>query len=134
MNDWPGVQAPGATWSTIAFVRAGEPVVTVHAEHSKDIVKGLAGRTSLPEGQGMLFDMGANAAHFFWMRGVLIPLDFIFIRDRDGGDGVVMDLVENAQPGDETRRSGVGRFVLEVPGGWVARHGVRAGMRVDLQV
>jgi uncharacterized protein len=42
--------------------------------------KGLGGRSSLPQDSGMLFVFDTkNAKPTFWMKGMLIPLDFIWI-------------------------------------------------------
>ena len=93
-----------------------------------DAAHGLMGRAVLGVDSGMLFDLGRDSDHQFWMRGMRIPLDMIFL---DGADRVV-GIVENAQPGDETRRGvgGLSRRVLEVNAGWAAEHGVAAGQRV----
>jgi uncharacterized protein len=91
-------------------------------------VRGLMGRAFLRPDEGMLFDMLQDADHRFWMRGMLIPLDMIFLDSNDRIVGIVADV----QPGDETRQD-VGtpsRRVLEVNAGWVAQHGVAPGQRV----
>ena len=131
MNEWRYAQLP-VTWRTVTFTRAGAPLVRVRAEVARDNAAGLMGRTELPEGQGMLFDMGQNSMHRFWMKGVPIPLDIVFLFSRGPSEAIVSGVVENAQPQSETFHWGSGRWVLEVPGGWTVRHGVRAGQRVDL--
>lgn len=55
--------------------------------------KGLGGRTSLAEGEGMLFIFPKEDKYPFWMKGVSFPLDFIWIK----GDKVA-DLLENVSP------------------------------------
>lgn len=110
-----------ARWTVVSFPEVG---ATVTAEWAADR-RGLMGRRALPEGQGMLFDMGRNADHGVYMKNTLIPLDMIFI----SAAGVVVGIVECARPLDETLRTvGVSsRYVLEVNGGWCRRHGVRVG-------
>ncbi len=90
------------------------------------------GRTRVPEGTGMLFDMGRLDVHRFWMEGTLVPLDMVFM----GPDWVVVGIVPNAVPFDRTLRGvqALSRYVLEVPGGWSARHGVVPGQRADVVV
>jgi uncharacterized membrane protein (UPF0127 family) len=43
--------------------------------------QGLSGKSSLPQDQGMLFIFKTAAQYPFWMKGMKIPLDMIFIKD-----------------------------------------------------
>jgi len=43
--------------------------------------KGLSGRRSLPEKNGMLFTFGQQREHSFWMKDMQFPLDMVWIRD-----------------------------------------------------
>ena len=93
--------------------------------------RGLMYRTSLAEGRGMLFVFDADRNHSFWMKNTLIPLDLLFI----ARDGMVVGIHPNATP-LSTADISVGkpsRYVLEVPGGWAARHGIAAGARVEFR-
>ncbi len=93
--------------------------------------RGLMWRTELPDGTGMLFIFPAEVVQSFWMRNTLIPLDMVFI-DRKLR---VVGVVQWAEPHTLTART-VGKpslYVLEVPGGWAARNGVRAGSTVELE-
>lgn len=92
--------------------------------------RGLMWRKELPEGEGMLFVFGETAEHNFWMKNTLIPLDLVFL----GPEASVVGVVENTEPQSLVPR-GVGKpsaYVLEVPGGWCARHGLRAGAKLQL--
>lgn len=92
------------------------------------IQQGLMFRPHLDPDAGMLFVFPQEADHQFFMRNTLIPLDMIFI----GSDLRVVGVVPNAVPLTETRR-GAGRpsmYVLEVNGGWAAKHGVTLGAPV----
>lgn len=94
--------------------------------------RGLMWRRELAPGHGMLFVFEGEEDHSFWMKNTLIPLDLIFIR----AGLTVAGVVENAEPRTLTGRS-VGRpsrFVLEVPGGWAAKAGVREGTKVSLDL
>ena len=93
--------------------------------------RGLMYRSSLAEGRGMLFVFDQDGNHTFWMRNTLIPLDMLFI----ARDGTVVGIHANATP-LSTANIAVGkpsRYVLEVPGGWTARHGIAVGARVELR-
>lgn len=92
--------------------------------------RGMMWRTSLAEGKGMLFLFPRDQVHSFWMMNTLIPLDMIFL----GADGTVRGIIESAEPRTTTPRS-IGlpaRHVLEVPGGWSRRIGLRVGARAEL--
>src|SRR5438552_2454239 len=93
--------------------------------------RGLMYRSSLAEGRGMLFVFDQDGNHTFWMRNTLIPLDMLFI----ARDGMVVGIHANATP-LSTANIAVGRpsrYVLEVPGGWAARHGIAAGAQVEFR-
>ena len=65
------------------------------------------------------------------MRNTLIPLDLMFI-DRKLR---VVGVVQWAEPRTITSRT-VGKpslYVLEVPGGWTSRNGVRTGSTIELE-
>lgn len=85
---------------------------------------GLMNRPSLGEMEGMIFVWPEVQRNVFWMKNTLIPLDMIFV---EGGKVVAIE--PDAKPMDETPIDpGVDSdAVLEVKGGWAARHGVRVG-------
>lgn len=125
--------APPLPRGSVRWVDAfGEPVevrVEVAATPGSR-ERGLMWRTSLPDGEGMLFVFGEVADHTFWMKNTLIPLDLVFL----GADGAVLGVVENTEP-QSLQGRGVGKpsaYVLEVPGGWSSRHGLRAGAKLQL--
>src|SRR5437870_11367847 len=123
-----------STGGPVARVHAGGAVVEVAlevADTPETRTRGLMYRTDLPEGRGMLFVFDEDTDHEFWMKNTLIPLDMIFI----ARDGRVAGVHADATP-LSTVSIGVGRpsrFVLEVPGGWTARHRVAAGDQVELR-
>jgi len=92
--------------------------------------RGLMFRKELPEGRGMLFLFDEEGEHAFWMKDTLIPLDLIFV----DSSGRVTGIIARARPLTlEPRSGGPSRMVLEVPGGWAAAHGVRAGDRMTVE-
>jgi uncharacterized membrane protein (UPF0127 family) len=91
------------------------------------MARGLMGRTSLGQDEGMLFLMGRRAEHFFYMRQTRIALDLIFI-DYDQVVGIL-----TLATFDETKY-GIGRpstCVLEVNGNYANQHGILAGINVS---
>jgi uncharacterized membrane protein (UPF0127 family) len=108
---------------------AGEIAVRVEVVSTPPLLqRGLMYRQHLPLDAGMLFLMGDEDDHAFFMRNTLIPLDIIFITR----DLTIAGIVENAEPKTETLRR-VGKpslYVLEVNGGWTRSHQVVAGAKV----
>lgn len=100
------------------------------ADSEAERATGLMFRESLGENQGMLFVFPSDTQSSFWMRNTLISLDMVFI----DVNGLVVDLIENATPESDTlltpRQSY--RYVLEVNGGFAARHGVPIGGRAQI--
>lgn len=91
--------------------------------------RGLMYRSSLPEDHGMLFVFPDPEDHSFWMKNTLIPLDMLFIAH----DGRIVGIHADAVPLSLAPLSvGVpSSLVLEVNGGWAARHSVRTGDRLE---
>ena len=94
---------------------------------------GLSDTPSLSNGSGMLFPYDESSNHTYVMRGMDYPLDIVFI----GSDGRINAIRGAPAPGpdedgESIRRTGTGKYVLEVPRGWMARHGIRVGHRVRI--
>lgn len=90
-------------------------------------IQGLSDRPFMAENEGMLFVYEKPGKPSFWMKDMLFPLDFIYIKD----DRVV-DLVENVQPEgpDPIKRIAPKTYtlyVLEVNAGVVQRHNIKIG-------
>ena len=121
----PKADAPSVALET----PQGEVNVTVEVVATRPkIERGLMFREHLPPDAGMLFIMGGEADHTFYMRNTLIPLDMIFITK----DMKIAGIVERAEPRTETLRSvgATSLYVLEVNGGWTAAHQVKPGAKV----
>lgn len=100
------------------------------ASNDRDRVRGLMFRRSMPAEAGMIFVFPDEAPRSFWMENTYLPLDMIFAR----ADGTILGAVENAEPLTRTSRAvkGAAKFVLEVNGGFCARHGIAPGDRLEL--
>lgn len=110
---------------------AGDAAVTVELALTREAqARGLMFRTELPESAGMLFVFGEEGERSFWMSNTPIPLDILYIR----GDGVIRTIAARTTPYSEKSIPSRGpvRYVLEVPGGWSERHGVKPGDTVTL--
>ncbi|OGY92765.1 MAG: hypothetical protein A3B31_03215 [Candidatus Komeilibacteria bacterium RIFCSPLOWO2_01_FULL_53_11] len=113
-------------------VRVGDREVDVQVAHSAaDQERGLGGVPSLSWDEGMLFVFSEAESHTFWMQGMLMPIDIIWISgDRvvgieksvpppeAGAEGQDLALYPSPQPVDRA---------LEVRSGFAKRYGVQTG-------
>jgi uncharacterized membrane protein (UPF0127 family) len=132
----PPPSPPPAPPANAAKVYLGTPKgdVTVNVEvvaTRPKIERGLMYRENLPPDDGMLFMMGEESVHTFWMHNTLIPLDMIFIRK----DMTIAGVVANAEPKTDTPRrvDDTSFYVLEVNAGYCAAHGVAKDAKVRFE-
>src|SRR5574337_205552 len=99
------------------------------ARTAREQARGLGGRASLPRGEGMLFPFDAAEHRTFWMKGMLIPLDIVWIRE-----GKVVTINANIPPPRPHETPAVVRhladLVLEVPAGYAQEMGISEGQTV----
>jgi uncharacterized membrane protein (UPF0127 family) len=105
--------------------RGGEIVCDrcVVADSAFSRARGLLGRSSLAEGEGLLL-RPASAIHTWFMR---FPIDAVFLAE----DGAVLRIAAELRPWRAARRRGA-RAVLELAAGECARRGLQAGDRLVL--
>lgn len=108
------------------------------AESPEERYRGLSGLSELCERCGLLFVFPDSHERFFVMREMNFPIDIVFI-----DDGQVIHVEENLPPDDpKTRESertiyrshGASSRVLELGAGSVARHGIKAGDKVNISI
>lgn len=90
--------------------------------------RGLMGRETLGDREGMLFIFPTASVRRFWMKGTLIPLDLIGINE-----GVVVSVVSMVPcEADPCTRypTGFAEAALEVAAGVAAELGIRVGTPV----
>lgn len=110
----------------------GKQLAAVSVEVANDDTKrevGLMYRKHLDDYAGMIFVFPQPAPLKFWMKNTVIPLDMIFADQT----GRVTGVVANAVPFSETPLGvpGLSQYVLEVNGGFAARHSIVAGDRME---
>ncbi len=111
----------------------GRVTITVEVVHTaQEQARGLGGRSSLLRGRGMLFPFDAAKPRVFWMKGMLIPIDILWIRE-----GKLVAIDANIAPPrlHETPAvvSQVADMVLEVPAGFAQEMGVTVGQMVRIR-
>ena len=123
INDYEGQQ--------VAFERATFNVEL--AVTPEQIARGLMGRQHLDDREGMLFIFKAEGLHSFWMKGMVISLDIVWI----DADSTVTGVTANVPPATEsTVPSSYSPpqpilYVLEINGGRAEEAGIRAGSVVE---
>jgi uncharacterized membrane protein (UPF0127 family) len=107
------------------WVTLGPTGVKAEVVHTPgNIYLGLGYRQELPEGQGMLFLMPRKEPQNFCMRGMKFPIDIVWI-----AGGKIVGLEKNVSPkftGTLCSPQPV-KYVLEVPGGFCDRSGIKVG-------
>lgn len=90
---------------------------------------GLGGRTNLSDDEGMLFEFIGERVPAFWMKGMLIPIDIIWINQ-----GYIIGINSNVPPDDGKRLyspPSSASSVLEVAAGWTSRHRTVIGDHIE---
>ncbi|MBI4094378.1 MAG: DUF192 domain-containing protein [Candidatus Liptonbacteria bacterium] len=118
---------------------AGKTFSVLIADTAIERTRGLSGRPSLREDEGMLFLFESPGAYGFWMKGMRFPIDIVWIRgDRVVGITEHVPVPTSAlnlptyyppEPVDPVRdriSNGVDA-VLEINAGLAARHGFQIG-------
>ena len=90
--------------------------------------KGLMGRESMAEDQGMLFVYDRDSRKSFWMKNTLIPLSIAYIA-ADGTIREIYDMEPLSTRIVDSRHSV--RYALEVNQGAFQRHGIKEGDKVE---
>lgn len=126
----------GTPTGSLSQVKINEALVNVAvADTAEARSQGLGGRESLATDSGMLFVFSSPDKYSFWMKGMKIPLDFIWIT----GDKVT-DLLPNIPPPDPgVPDDNLPRYqpvvavdrVLEVNAGFISAHSIKVGDSVE---
>lgn len=103
------------------------------ARTAREQARGLGGRASLPRGEGMLFPFDAIERRTFWMKGMLIPLDIVWIQKEK-----IVAIDANIPPPQAHETPAVVRhvadLVLEVPAGFTREMNIGVGQTVRVTV
>lgn len=105
------------------------------AKTKEERIKGLSGRSSLEENEGMLFVFEDETnASVFWMKDMLIPIDIIWINE-----GKIVRIDKNVAapakdtPDEDLKTYSAGKpvdFVLEVNAGFADSNSIKVGDNV----
>jgi uncharacterized protein len=112
----------------IAELTAGMHVI--HAELAvtpNQQATGMMFRRGMGANEGMLFVNEDSGVRCFWMRNTLIPLSIAFIAE----DGTIVNIADMTPKSEQSHCSAKPvRYALEVPQGWFAKRGFKAGLKL----
>ncbi len=125
-----GCDPGGSRVAIVALDHSVRATITVEiASTPQQRELGLMYRKQMDENAGMLFVFPAAVVQKFWMKNTFIPLDMIFA----DASGAIVGIVANAVPFSETEvgPDAPSQYVVEVNGGFSARHGIKTGDRLQ---
>ena len=118
-----------------AEVKIGSAVFKV--EIANTIIKhsrGLSGRQRLADDEGMLFTFSGPGFYSFWMKGMIFPIDIIWISE-DRIIGIESNIPPPASISDNLTTYAP-RFaidkVLEINAGLAERYGFKIGQQIEI--
>jgi uncharacterized membrane protein (UPF0127 family) len=124
-----------APLQTSEILVGGVPLTVELAYQPADLQRGLGYRDGLAPGTGMLFLFEQPAPRSFWMKGMRFCLDIIWIEGgavQGAAESVCPDPADIDDADRPTQKSpSPVSYVLEVPAGWMAEHGVTTGTAVE---
>lgn len=116
--------------SGLPTVRIGEALVYVEfARTPSEMSRGLSGRRSLPENNGMFFVYDAPGFYHFWMPNMYFSIDIIWLDE----NYIIVDITHDLSPDtypETFTSSQPAQYVLEVNAGWARLNEVSVGMQV----
>lgn len=105
-------------------IRVGDQELFVEIADTLQLqVRGLSGRPSLGEQEGMLFVYESPQILSFWMKDMNFAIDIIWIDGNRAITGIIANVSPDTFPQTFSSVSPA-QYVLEVPAGWAERHGV----------
>ncbi len=131
----PAPHQSGKSLTLIPVVAPLQRLILAVASTESDRELGLMCVTALAPQHGMIFVFAGSGLQQFWMKRTLVPLDMVWVAADGRVTSVAADVPASSvdTPDDAVaRRSGEGRFVIELRGGEAALDGVRPGVRLAL--
>lgn len=122
---------------TYAVLPNGEKITLTLARTDEERARGLSGRTSLKEDEGMYFIFPGEDRYGFWMKGMKISIDIIWIQK-----GEVVSISENVPPEPEKSDESLSVYhpsqpvnsVLEMKAGSVKRYTISEGSKIQIKI
>lgn len=133
---WDEPQEPQGGVATVAVVTLAAVTFRLEvADRSELWSRGLAGRAAVPENGGMIFVFPAAAPHAFWMKGMRVPIDIVWLRGQRLVSVTANVLPEPGKPDSLLTRypsPGPVDTVIELRAGRAAELGIHPGQEVSV--
>lgn len=105
------------------------------ADDNIERAQGLSGRSVLGDYDGMLFIMSTEGYHGFWMKDMLISLDFLFLDSK----GFIVGIKENVPPCSSNVCNSFSssvpfKYVIELNAGFIQKNGIDIGNSVVFNI
>ncbi len=100
------------------------------ADDAEERERGLSGTPALAPNGGVLFVFPDERMHAIWMKGMLIPIDILWI----SASSVVIDLREDVSPDSFPAifaPASPARFVVELSAGAAKAFGIKVGDKIE---
>lgn len=114
-------------FNEVNYVYFGDTKVRVElAIEEESQARGLSGRESLAEDEGMLFVFAKPDKYFFWMKDMKFAIDMIWLDKY----GKIIYIKRDARPETYPETFGIAedaKFVLEVASGFSDKHKLKVG-------
>lgn len=124
-----GIDKPNPRLKTVTLTIGAATVKAEVAATELERNRGLMYRTSLHDGEGMLFVFDRDQQVSFWMKNTKLPLSIAYIIS----DGTIIQILDLVPYSEEPRPSSRSiRYALEVPQGWFDRAGIKVGDKVTI--
>ncbi len=122
-------------WPEANIKLAGQNLRVLVAKDSYHLIKGLGGRESLGEYDGMIFVFNNMGKQGIVMRDMEFKIDIVWIKN-----GEIVDIAPDVKLEPNVSEANLTRYyprieanvVLELPAGWVEEYGLRLGDRLEV--
>ncbi|HOD58398.1 MAG TPA: DUF192 domain-containing protein [Rectinema sp.] len=128
-NSGQGTDRPNPKLKTVDLTIGNAKIKAEVALTEGERNRGLMYRSSLKDGEGMLFVFESDQKLAFWMKNTKLPLSLAYILS----DGTIVQIIDLVPFSEESRPSIRSvRYALEVPQGWFERSGIKVGDKVRI--
>lgn len=110
----------------MSVILGGKKYSVLVARTTNQLTKGLSGRVSLGQDEGMLFEFRESRKYGFWMKDMSFPLDIIWISDDNKIVHIEKSLATSTYP-KIFYPENIARYVLEINAGELEKLNIKIG-------
>lgn len=93
---------------------------------------GLSGRAGLSPNEGMLFVFPVDGRYAFWMKDMRFAIDILWLANDGTITYIQPSVVPATYPESFTPKTGLARYVLELPAGYTIENNIKVGDKVQI--